>query len=32
LVELAVEREIDDQTWLGVWSAGQFFPIAPQPQ
>ncbi|HLD68589.1 MAG TPA: DUF1285 domain-containing protein [Pseudomonas sp.] len=31
LVELAVEREIDGQTWLGVWSGGQFFPIAPQP-
>ncbi|MET1080096.1 MAG: DUF1285 domain-containing protein [Pseudomonas sp.] len=31
LVELAVPREIDGQAWLGVWSAGQFFPIAPQP-
>ncbi|MES2818412.1 MAG: DUF1285 domain-containing protein [Pseudomonadota bacterium] len=31
LVELAVERELDGQTWLGVWSGGQFFPIAPQP-
>ncbi|MBM7061012.1 DUF1285 domain-containing protein [Pseudomonas sp. UL073] len=27
LVELAVPREIDGQTWLGVWSDGQFFPI-----
>lgn len=31
LVELAVPREIDGQTWLGVWSAGHFFPIGPQP-
>lgn len=31
LVELAVPREIDGQTWLGVWSSGQFFPIGPQP-
>ncbi|RJG13531.1 DUF1285 domain-containing protein [Pseudomonas cavernicola] len=31
LVELAVPREIDGQGWLGVWSAGQFFPIGPQP-
>lgn len=32
LVELAVPREIDGQPWLGVWSAGVFFPIAPQPE
>lgn len=31
LVELAVPREIDGVDWLGVWSSGQFFPIAPQP-
>ncbi|WP_439888178.1 DUF1285 domain-containing protein [Pseudomonas sp. MBLB4123] len=31
LVELAVPREIDGQTWLGVWSAGSFFPLGPQP-
>lgn len=31
LVELAVEREIDGRAWLGVWSAGEFFPIGPQP-
>lgn len=31
LVELAVPREIDGETWLGVWSGGQFFPIGPQP-
>ncbi|WP_448681945.1 DUF1285 domain-containing protein [Pseudomonas nicosulfuronedens] len=31
LVELAVPREIDGVEWLGVWSSGQFFPIAPQP-
>ena len=29
LVELAVEREIDGRTWLGVWSAGVFFPLGP---
>lgn len=28
LVELAVERRIDGVAWLGVWSAGAFFPIA----
>lgn len=31
LVELAVEREVDGKAWLGVWSAGVFFPIGPQP-
>ncbi|WP_447592700.1 DUF1285 domain-containing protein [Aquipseudomonas campi] len=31
LVDLAVPREIDGATWLGVWSAGEFFPIGPQP-
>ncbi|PTU75702.1 DUF1285 domain-containing protein [Pseudomonas mangrovi] len=30
LVELAVPREIDGQTWLGIWSGGEFFPIGPQ--
>lgn len=32
LVELAVPRQIDGQTWLGVWSGGEFFPIVPQPE
>lgn len=27
LVELAVPREIDGTSWLGVWSHGQFFRI-----
>lgn len=27
LVDLAVVETIADQEWLGVWSAGQFFPI-----
>ena len=31
LVELAVTREIDGQRWLGVWSAGEFFPIGLEP-
>ncbi|KJJ99940.1 proteophosphoglycan precursor [Pseudomonas sp. 21] len=31
LVELAVPREIAGVVWLGVWSSGEFFPIAPQP-
>ena len=31
LVELAVPREIDAITWLGVWSGGEFFPIGPVP-
>ncbi|AGI25063.1 DUF1285 domain-containing protein [Pseudomonas sp. MT3] len=31
LVDLAVSREIDGVDWLGVWSSGEFFPIAPQP-
>ncbi|TLX59401.1 DUF1285 domain-containing protein [Stutzerimonas nosocomialis] len=30
LVELAVPREIDGQTWLGVWSHGEFFALGPQ--
>ncbi|MBC3412997.1 DUF1285 domain-containing protein [Pseudomonas sp. SWRI51] len=29
LVELAVPRLIDGQEWLGVWSAGEFYPIGP---
>ena len=31
LVEMAVEREIEGQQWLGVWSAGEFFPIGLLP-
>jgi uncharacterized protein len=31
LVDLGVTREIDGQRWLGVWSAGQFFPIGLEP-
>lgn len=31
LVELAVSRPIDGQNWLGVWSAGVFFPIGLEP-
>ena len=31
LVELAVTRELEGKAWLGVWSSGVFFPIAPQP-
>ncbi len=31
LVELAVNREIDGQNWLGVWSSGVFFPIGLEP-
>ena len=27
LVELAEERRVDDETVLGVWSAGVFFPL-----
>ena len=29
LVELGAEREIDGEGWFGVWSSGEFFPIAP---
>ena len=31
LIELAVARPIDGQSWLGVWSSGVFFPIGPEP-
>lgn len=31
LVELAVPRDIDGRSWLGVWSHGEFFPIGPEP-
>ena len=31
LVELAQTRPIDGQLWFGVWSHGEFFPIAPDP-
>lgn len=27
LVELGVERELEDGRWLGVWSDGVFFPL-----
>ncbi len=30
LVDLAVPREVDGVSWLGVWSHGVFFPIGPQ--
>lgn len=29
LVEYGVTREIDGVAWFGVWSSGQFFPMAP---
>lgn len=32
LVDLAVTRQIDGQSWLGVWSHGQFFPVGPEPE
>lgn len=32
MVDLAVEREIEGVVWLGVWSGGHFFPIAPNPE
>jgi len=31
LVELAVTRQIEGQSWLGVWSSGEFFPIGLEP-
>jgi hypothetical protein len=31
MVELAVPRELDGESWLGVWSSGTFFPIGPLP-
>ena len=27
LVELAVSREVAGESWLGVWSSGEFYPI-----
>lgn len=29
LVELGVEEQHEGQPWFGVWSSGQFFPMAP---
>ena len=29
LVEIAETHEVDGADWFGVWSSGQFFPIAP---
>lgn len=31
LVDMAVVHELDGQRWLGVWSAGEFFPIGLEP-
>ncbi len=31
LVDLAQPHDIDGQRWLGVWSAGVFFPIGLEP-
>ncbi len=31
LVDLGVVEPVDGRSWLGVWSAGQFFPIGPLP-
>ena len=29
LVELCVHRDVDGESWFGLWSGGQFFPIIP---
>jgi hypothetical protein len=31
LVELAVERRLDGEDYLGLWSKGSFFPLGPLP-
>ncbi len=32
LIELGVEREVDGQSWFGLWSNGRFFPIIPSAE
>ena len=29
LVELGAHHDVDGQSWFGLWSAGQFFPVIP---
>ncbi len=32
LVECGAHHEVDGQSWFGVWSGGQFFPIIPSSE
>ncbi|WP_166418894.1 DUF1285 domain-containing protein [Cochlodiniinecator piscidefendens] len=32
LVEICTHENVDDQSWFGVWSGGQFFPIIPSAE
>jgi len=32
LVDLAVTRQIEGESWLGIWSGGVFFPIGLEPR
>lgn len=29
LVEIGAHRDIDGQSWFGLWSSGEFFPVIP---
>lgn len=32
MIELGAHEDRDGESWFGVWSAGQFFPIAPSSE
>jgi hypothetical protein len=32
LVDCGAHHEVDGQSWFGVWSSGQFFPIIPSDE
>lgn len=32
LVEIGAHEDVDGESWFGVWSSGQFFPIIPSSE
>lgn len=32
LVEIGAHHEVDGESWFGIWSQGQFFPIIPSSE
>jgi hypothetical protein len=32
LVEICVHEQVDGESWFGLWSGGEFFPIIPSAE
>ena len=32
LIDLGAHREVDGQSWFGLWSGGEFFPVIPSSE